>query len=61
MDGLRQAAPRAALIVALLVAVIFAAEPVKLTPYPQKVRTFYAPDDPAVPAALREPAGSSGA
>ncbi len=57
MDGLRQAAPRAALIVALLAAVIFAAEPVKLTPYPQKVRTFYAPDDPAVPAALREPAG----
>ena len=30
-----------------------AAEPVRLVPYPQKVRTFYPLDSPAVPAALR--------
>ena len=40
----------------LLATVALAAEPVRLAPYPQKIRTFHQADDPAVPAALREPA-----
>jgi hypothetical protein len=43
------------LLAGLLAAVVLAAEPVRLGPYPQKVRTFYQADDPAVPAGLREP------
>jgi hypothetical protein len=32
------------------------AQPVRLTPYPQKFRTFYSLDDPRVPAALKQAA-----
>jgi hypothetical protein len=45
-------------IAGLLVVVGLAAEPVMLGPYPQRVRTFYGSDDPAVPSALLEPAGA---
>jgi hypothetical protein len=44
----------AAVTVPLLAALLSAAEPVKLAPYPQKIRTLYTVDDPAVPPALRE-------
>ncbi len=37
----------------LLSGPLLAWEPVKLKPYPQKFRTFFEPDDPAVPSALR--------
>ena len=36
-----------------------AAEPVRLTPQPQKFRTFYSLDDPRVPGALRETASAT--
>ena len=38
-----------------LAAMCVGAEPVKLTPQPQKFRTFYALSDPRVPAALNQP------
>ena len=44
----------AAVTVPLLAALLSAAEPVRLAPYPQKIRTFHAVDDPAVPPSLRE-------
>lgn len=47
----------AAAVLLLLTPMLFAADGVRLAPYPQKIRTFYALDDPAVPPALREPAG----
>src|SRR6266550_8760089 len=37
----------------LLTGALRAVEPVQLTAYPQKVRTFYLPTDAAVPGALR--------
>ena len=39
-----------------IAAICRAAQPIQLTPQPQKFRTFYAPGDPQVPAALKEPA-----
>ncbi len=45
-------APLGALVFVLSVAAA-ATPPVQLGVYPQKVRTFFAPEDPAVPAALR--------
>ena len=48
----------AAAVAALLAGVALAGEPVRLAPYPQKIRTFYAAGDPAVPAALHEPGDS---
>jgi hypothetical protein len=38
-----------------LAAMCCGAEPVRLTPQPQKFRTFYSLDDPRVPAALKQP------
>jgi hypothetical protein len=40
-------------ILLLLASRVLAWEPVKLAPYPQKVRTFFGPEDPTVPASLR--------
>src|SRR6266581_2019552 len=37
----------------LLAGTLRAVEPVQLTVYPQKIRTFYRPTDAAVPGALR--------
>jgi hypothetical protein len=37
---------------------LWAAEPVRLTPQPQKFRTFYSLDDPRVPAALKQSGAS---
>jgi hypothetical protein len=42
----------------LVVAAAAAVEPVTLAPYPQKIRTFFKADDPAVPEALRAKATS---
>jgi len=39
-----------------MAAIGHAAEPVRLTPQPQKFRTFYSLDDPRVPTALLQPA-----
>lgn len=45
---------RSALCLSLMLTSSFgAAEPMKLTAYPQKIRTFYSPADAAVPAVLR--------
>ncbi len=44
--------------IAAVAALCQGAEPVRLTPYPQKFRTFYALEDPRVPAALRQSDGS---
>ena len=49
----------ASVLVGLLVSAALAAEPVKLAPYPQKIRTFFALDAAAVPAAVRDTAGAS--
>ncbi len=46
--------PVTAALAAWLAVVALAAEPVTLAPYPQKIRTFHALDDPAVPPALRD-------
>ncbi len=43
-------------VLALAAISAFGAEPVRLTPQPQKFRTFYKPDDPRVPPAVRAPA-----
>ena len=45
---------RIAALVTLLASAVIAAAPVRLAPYPQKFRTFYAADDPAVPPAVRQ-------
>jgi hypothetical protein len=45
-----------ALAVLMMVTACHAAEPFRLTPQPQKFRTFYEPGDPRVPALLGEPA-----
>jgi hypothetical protein len=55
MNNCKTPPPAAFYFVALLFspALLFAIEPVALTNYPQKIRTFYKIADPAVPALLR--------
>ena len=53
--------PVTPVLAAWLAVAALAAEPVQLAPYPQKFRTLYGLDDPAVPAALREDAGRADA
>jgi hypothetical protein len=49
---------RIAALCVVAVASFAATEPVTLAPYPQKSRTFFKADDPAVPVALRENSAS---
>ena len=50
----------AAVIVGSLGVAAIAVQAVTLRPYPQKIRTFYAADDPAVPPAVGEAGASLG-
>jgi hypothetical protein len=50
----------AAVILGSLAVAAIAVQAVTLRPYPQKIRTFYAANDPAVPPAVREPGVAPG-